>query len=76
MSSHEPELRDMFKTIEQEKEIIEVDVLSYDPDKIDDIYRLSEELYTFFTLALGGGADHQRGLRGQWVRVLASHLQG
>eukprot|EP00972_Heterocapsa_arctica_P072611 10721359-Heterocapsa_arctica.AAC.1 len=56
MASHEPELREMFKEVEQENEIIDVDVLSYDSDKIDDFHRLSEELYTFFSLVLGGQA--------------------
>ena len=56
MASHEPELREMLKSIEQEKEVIDPDILEYNADKIDDIYKLNEELYTFFSLTLGGEA--------------------
>ena len=56
MCSHEPELREMLKTIEQEKDVIDPDILEYDPNQIDNIHRLNEELYSFFTLTLGGEA--------------------
>ena len=56
MASHEPQLREMLRSIEQEKEVIDPDVLEYDADKIDDIDKLNEELYTFFSLTLGGEA--------------------
>eukprot|EP00972_Heterocapsa_arctica_P087534 12908316-Heterocapsa_arctica.AAC.1 len=56
MGSHEPELCDMLKTVEHEKEAIDIELLDYNEDKIDDIARLSEELYLFFSLILGGEA--------------------
>eukprot|EP00972_Heterocapsa_arctica_P034396 5065092-Heterocapsa_arctica.AAC.1 len=46
----------MLKEVEQEKETIDIDVPSYDSDNIDDIGRLSEELYSFFSVVLGGEA--------------------
>eukprot|EP00972_Heterocapsa_arctica_P082151 12108874-Heterocapsa_arctica.AAC.1 len=56
MGSHGPELRDMLKNVGYEKETIDIELLDYDEDKIDDIARLSNELFPFFSLILGGEA--------------------
>eukprot|EP00972_Heterocapsa_arctica_P032794 4827717-Heterocapsa_arctica.AAC.1 len=70
MSSHEPELHDMLQRAERETDVIELDQYV---DYVD-IDRLASEIFLFFALTLGGEAYHQRGLRRQRPRGVASAL--